>query len=208
MFFVRLLEGFCSWPWELYSHHVPHRGGFPSPVGEWALHPAAPGEGFVSGVKVLSQFIPRPYSLMCYLLTRWGLGQWRREEAGEGKGLLGLCWQYGGGALSQLLFPAPSQSSQVRLPGPSRLFSQSVQHWPPFPEQGTALPVCPRLSLFRCGLRTLETRCPMSPQCLLDGEAQLAVAIPGVRKEGVSPALASVAVCVSPVLLSSRGLPA
>lgn len=146
--FVQLLEGFCSWPCSCVPTMSPIEGGSPGPVGEWALRPAAPGEDFVSSVKFPNQFMPRPDSLMLFI-DKVEAGAVGKGGGWGGKGLLGLCWQHGGGALSQLFFPAPRQRSQVGVPGRSRICFQSVQHWPPSPEQGTARPVCPRLSLFR-----------------------------------------------------------
>lgn len=137
-------KGFPVGPGSCVPTISPITGGSSGPVGEWVLCPAVAGEGFVSSVP--SQIVPRPYSLMYYLFIRWRVGQGGREEAGEGKG---LCWQHRGSALSQLLFPAPSHKSQVGDPAPAGSCSQSVQHWLPSPEQGTALPVCPRLRLFR-----------------------------------------------------------
>lgn len=43
-----------------------------------------------------------------------------------------------GRCFESIALPPPRQGSQVGVPGPSRICSQSVQHWPSYPEQGTA----------------------------------------------------------------------
>lgn len=179
----------------------PITGGSPGPAGEWALCPAVPGEGFVSSGKFPSQIVPRPYSLMCYLLIRWRVGQWGREEVGEGNGLLRLCWQHRGGALSQLLFPAPSLRSQVGTAWPQQDLVPSLCSTGPHPLSRVRLCQCVLGSASSAGgLKTPETCCsdesPMPPR------GQLKVHSPGPRKDGASPAPASVAVCVTPVMLT------
>lgn len=72
-----LLQGVCAKSF-LLSVSFHFRKKISATIASICLCPAVLGEGFVSSVKFPSQIVPRPYSLMCYLLIRWGSGEGRR----------------------------------------------------------------------------------------------------------------------------------
>lgn len=146
---MQLLEGFCSWPWKLCSHHVLHRWGFPRPRGGVGFAPCCPWGRFCEQCEVPQPLHTKAIQFNMLFIDKVEAGVVRKGggwgRKGAGRALLAAS----GWCFESIALRAPSQRSQVGLPGPSRICSQSVQHWPPSPEQGTALPVCPQLSLFQ-----------------------------------------------------------
>lgn len=158
---MQLLEGFCSWPWKLCSRHVPHCGGFPRPCGGVGFAPCCPWGRFCEQCEAPQPLHTKAIQfIMCYLLTRWRLGQWQREEAGEGKGLLGLCWQHRGGALSQLLFVHLVRGARWGCLAPAGSVP-SLSSIGSHPLRRVLLCHCaPSSASSRGGLKTPETCCP------------------------------------------------
>lgn len=80
--------------------------GVPRALWEWALLPRGRSWGFGSSVGSPSQSIPRLYSLMYYLLTRWRPGQWGRGGWG-GKEAAGTLLAVPGQCFESIALPPP-----------------------------------------------------------------------------------------------------
>lgn len=155
---MQLLEGFCSWPRKLCSHHVPHRWGFPRPCGGVGFAPCCPWGRFCE-----QREVPQPLHTKAIQFNILFID---KVEAGEGKGLVGLCWQHRGGALSQLLSSVRGARWGCLAPAGSVPSLSSIG---PHPLSRVLLCQCaPSLASSGGGLRTPETcypdESPMPPR--------------------------------------------